>query len=89
LREIHAPVNSSGGSPGFGTPTQPAYPDLDELRHRIRRWTDYNQTSLDMNLGGEAASEYDTAALPDAISEHGLDWPPAYGHIRRYGSDGA
>ncbi len=57
------------GSPGLGSPAQPAYPELDELRHRIRQWTDYNQTWLNMNLGGEAASEYDAASSHVSFGE--------------------
>lgn len=39
-----------------------AYQEIDELRHLIRQWTDYNRTWLSMNLGGEAASEYEDAS---------------------------
>ena len=42
--------------------TRPTYPELDDLRHRVSQWTDYNQTWLNNNLGGEAAEEYKSAS---------------------------
>ena len=41
---------------------QPAYADLDGLRHQIQQWRDFNRTWLDRNLGGDAAVEYRTAS---------------------------
>ena len=41
---------------------QPAYAELDGLRHQIQQWRDFNRTWLDRNLGGEAAEEYRTAS---------------------------
>ncbi len=39
-----------------------AWQELRELRSRVSQWRDYNRTWLRMNLGGEAAEEYEQAS---------------------------
>lgn len=47
----------------WGAATAQNHPDLAALRHRVSQWTDYNQTWIGRNLGGEAAEEYKSASL--------------------------
>jgi len=39
-----------------------SWPEMDNLKHEVEQWRDYNRTWLDRNLGGEAADEYRTAS---------------------------